>query len=143
MWYIPAAVRDADSVSIGDGEFHTNSTKASDVSFDALNNEDSIDRAPSSRSSTPARLSKPRGKNDNFESAFHNVATSLVALVEKQAEKNASDISPAKQNENKLKYAQMYEELDRALENATFLSAVKFLTNTIEAAASQFPPKSE
>lgn len=145
MWFIPATIRDADSVSIGDGEFHSNSAKASDMSFD-----DGFDyeegcyiRPPSSCSMASVQTRKSRGRNDDFECTFQNVASSFATFLEKQSEKKSPEIIQTQQTENKLKYIQMYEQLDKVLENANFLDAVKFLTNTIEAATSNFSKKSE
>lgn len=147
MWFIPACARDADSVSLGDGESHSNSAKTSDVSVDAYEYEYGPDRPPSSCSiasgASGHHARKFRSKNDAFESTFQNVASSFTAFLDKQAEAKSSDTIACQQTENQLKYTQMYEELDKTLENATFLDAIKFLTSTIEAAKSKFSPKFE
>lgn len=136
MWYIPAAVREADTVSIGDGESYSNSAKTDDVSMDTFEFEEDGSNAASTGSFTPNRAQKSRNRSENFESTFQNVASSITSFLEK-SEKKSQQIDSS-QVEKKLKYIQMYEELDKVLENASFLDSVKFLTSTIEAAASKF-----
>lgn len=143
-WYIPASVRDAKGVSIGDGTFQSRQWTDQDV---VLNEEmdlplifDDDDNAPSSinsRSNTPLR-SKSRSKADSLELTFANVASSLTTLIQKQNEQIGTQTAPSQQQQHNLKYAQMYEELDKILANAQFLDAVKFLTTTIESASAQF-----
>lgn len=137
MWYIPAAVREADSVSIGDGESQSNSTKADDLLYETFEFEDDGSLATSSCSFTPARTQKSRSRSDNFESTFQTVASSITSFLEK-SEKKSQQSDSSQPVEKKLKYNQMYEELDKVLENVNFLDAVKFLTGTIEAASSKF-----
>lgn len=138
-WFIPASVRDANSVSIGDGGSHSQQLTTTqfgpveEIMELPVYTEDEDNMILSQESSRSVR-SKPRGKNDGFESTFANVAASLTEFIHKQSEQKEVKSSP----HNTLKYAQMYEELDKALEGAPFLAAVKFLTTTIENANTQF-----
>ena len=142
MWYIPACVRDADSVSIGDSESHSTTTKSSDMSFD-MNEFDENGLPSSSCSMTSVQTRKSRGRSDDFESTFQNVASTFVSFLEKQTGEKITQSTLSQQTGKKLKYVEMYEELDKVLENVNFLDAVKFLTNTIDAAIDKFPKKSE
>lgn len=149
-WFIPASVRDASGISIGDGSSISKQfaipqeDKSSAVSQDdneLLNtsfcDDDSLastQHSINSRSNTPRPKSRNRG--DDLEMTIANVASSLTTLIQKQNERTEKQTVLPEQI--KLKYAQMYEELDKALANASFLDAVKFLTTTIEKANLQF-----
>lgn len=142
-WYIPASVRDAKGVSIGDGSSQSrhwpNEDSVSEHGMDLpiVFDDDTISSVYS-QSNTPFR-SRSRGKSDNLESTFANVASSLTTLIQKQNERNETQtVLSQQQQQHNLKYAQMYEELDKILANASFLDAVKFLTATMESANTQF-----
>lgn len=136
-WYIPASVRDAKGVSMGDGSSHsrqfmTQRDESELFNMDQFESDANMGSGFTSRSNTPRP--KSRGKNDDLEKSFASVASSLTSLIAKQTEMVEMK-TPAKSD---LKYIQMYEELDKSLENANFLDAVKFLTETIEKANSKF-----
>lgn len=147
-WYIPASVRDAEGVSIGDGDFEMrqwsdlNETieilpityAADDDDSHASNITHQSGQSNFSHRSNQSNRSKSRC--NDLESTFANVATSLTSFIQKQSERIETPTAPSEQN--KLKYAQMYEELDKALAKVSFLDAVKFLTTTIENANLQF-----
>lgn len=141
-WFIPASVRDAKGVSIGDGSSQSrewlSQNSVSENSMDLpLLFDDGTTSSVNSRSHTPIR-SKSRSKTDDLESTFANVASSLTTLIQKQNERIETHTVPPQQQQHNLKYAQMYEELDKILVNASFLDAVKFLTETMERANAQF-----
>lgn len=138
-WFIPASVRDARSVSIGDGGSHSQQLTPTqfgpvDEIMDLPVYTEDEDSMTVSQQSNRSVRSKPRGKSDGFESTFANVAASLTQFIHQQSEQQQVKSSP----QNTLKYAQMYEELDKALEGVPFLAAVKFLTTVIENANAQF-----
>lgn len=89
----------------------------------------------------PLQTRKFRGRNNDFESTFQQVASSFATFLDKQSEEKLPQIISSQQVESKLKYIQMYEELDKALDNVNFLDAVKLLTNTTESATSKFQKK--
>lgn len=91
----------------------------------------------------PLQTRKFRGRNNDFESTFQQVASSFATFLDKQSEEKLPQIISSQQVESKLKYIQMYEELDKALDNVNFLDAVKLLTNTTESATSKFQKKNE
>lgn len=79
-----------------------------------------------------------RGKLNDFEASFSSVA-SLNTLIKTQ-------VAPATTStvqQTTFTYAQIYKELDKVLEKATFLEAIEFLTTTIKNATSQFATESE
>lgn len=126
MWYVPACVREADTISIGDQLTQHNLKRHVEADVDENNS--------SSTGFSSLYRPKSRGRSeDRFESNFSTIATSLTTLIEKNKNNNSND---------KLAYHQMYAELDKVLEKATFLDAIKFLTATIESANAKFPTSS-
>lgn len=127
-WYIPASARDADTVSIGDGgsdsqqSMSNQSGAVEEIVHVPVYTEDE-DYMISQQYIGPAR-SKSRGKSDGFESTFASVAASLTGFITQQNEQQKQKIETPPQST--LKYAQMFEELDKALEGVPSLAAFKF-----------------
>lgn len=141
-WYIPASVRDAKGISIGDATSSSRQWPTQDE-FELLNpdqaallDDDSTGLNTPSRANTPRP--KSRGRNDDLESTFANVATTLTSFIKTQNDR--VDTETVASEQKKLKFQQMYEELDKVLDTANFLEAVKFLTETLERAIAKFQP---
>lgn len=138
-WFIPASARDSSGVSVGDGACvkKSNTPKSTYTIEEVTVFDDEIDDIQTVSQEEKHR--SKRGKLNDFETSFSSVASSLNTLIKTQ-------VAPATTStvqQTTFTYAQMYKELDKVLEKATFLEAIEFLTTTIKNATSQFATESE
>lgn len=139
-WFIPASARDSSGVSVGDGVCVKKSiTPKPTYTIEEVSvfDNDEIDEIQTASQEEKHR--SKRGKLNDFETSFSSVASSLNTSIKTQ-------VAPAQTStvqQTTFTYAQMYQELDKVLEKATFLEAIEFLTTTIKSATSKFATESE